>query len=94
MSNRTILLVKVETVSGNVHEFFYDGLIETLQNDINNLVRTCDKFGKPTKVIKSFNPDNIACLTIVEVETDIKVITEVKWYEPKTTRDYSCDDVE
>lgn len=86
MSNRTILLVKVETVSGNVHEFFYDGLVETLQNDINDLVRTCDKFGEPTKVIRSFNPDNTACLTIVEVavEIDTKATTEVKWYEPKT----------
>ena len=83
-----LLLVKVETVGGITHEFFYDGLVETLQVELNDSVRTCDKYGKPTKVIKAFNPANTSAITIAEVDVEIEakadVTTEVKWYEAKT----------
>jgi hypothetical protein len=86
---KSILLTKVETVSGITHEFFYNGLVETLQVELNDLVRTCDKYGKPTKVIKSFNPANTSAVTIVTVDVEIEVkadvTKEVKWYEKKAT---------
>jgi hypothetical protein len=87
----TLLLVKIETVAGSVHEFFYNGLIDSLQNDIGEIamIRTCDKFGNETKVLRSFHPDNLAALTVVEVDAEVKPevdteSTEVKWYEAKT----------
>jgi hypothetical protein len=89
---KSILLIKVETVGGITHEFFYDGLVETLQVELNDSVRTCDKYGKPTKVIRSFNPANTAAVTIVEVDVeieakaDVTTTPEVKWYEKKGYR--------
>jgi hypothetical protein len=75
---KSILLIKVETVGGITHEFFYDGLVETLQVELNDSVRTCDKYGKPTKVIKSFNPANTAAVTIVEVDVEIEAKADEK----------------
>ena len=75
---KSILLIKVETVGGITHEFFYNGLVKTLQAELNHLVRACDKYGNETKVIKSFNPANISAVTIVEVDVEIEVKADEK----------------